>query len=391
VKAAKSIVHLVVLALAIAGFVSCGDETVAGKTTTTTNGGGTLLAVGPDGQPLSGCVALAARSWDPVRGVPGPVDTLRGDAVGKILLARDDYSFLEIRDGSGELGAWIKRVVVPDGNRQVVPLDTLRRIQGHWPDRSTIAQGRLFLDSSFHSAALLDDDGAFVFEGVPDGAYSLILDAEPAALRRMGVVHLDPGSLRFEGSGNVVLAGDATGSPLWIDDFETGSVFPMIHGVVPGVSPWYVWASLATTILPASTEVDSIRRAIGPDPDRAGNSFHFRFSTNDPYSWVAVGITNMEMDLSPRARLCFAYRSDSLLRIQFQRDSVGMARPTVSASVPSSREWKDVCIATADFLADTGTPDTLKSWDRFGKRVLVLEFQVPSGGTFLDLDDIRMR
>ncbi len=389
-KSLRSFLSRILPALAFAGFVSCGEDTVAGKTTTTTNGGGNLQAVGPSGQPLSGCVALAARSWDPVRGMPGAVDTLRGDGAGTIRLERESYAFLEIRDDASGLGARIQRVSLPDGNRQMVRLDTLRRIQGRWADRSSVAAGRLFLDSSFHSVAL-GGDGSFVFRGVSEGAYALLLDANAAAPRRMGSVRLEERDVRFLGPGNVILQDDTTGSPLWIDDFETGSVFPPIHGVVPGVSPWYVWASLATTLLPASTEVDSIRRAIGPDPDRAGNSFHFRFATDDPYSWVAVGITNMEMDLSERTRLCFAYRSDSLVKIQFQRDSVGMVRPAVSASVPSSREWKDVCVATSDLVANADNPDSLKTWNSFGKKVLVIEFQVPSGGTFLDLDDIRMR
>lgn len=388
-KPLRSFLSRILPVLAFAGFVSCGEDTVAGKTTTTTNGGGTLQAVGPSGQPLSGCVALAARGWDPVRGMPGPVDTLRGDGAGTIRLESASYAFLEIRDDGSGLGARIQRVSLPDGNRQVVRLDTLRRIQGRWAERSGVAAGRLFLDSSFHSVALGGDD-AFVFQGVPEGAYALLLDADAPA-RRLGVVRLENGDVAFQGSGNVLLDNDTTGSPLWIDDFETGSVFPMVHGAVPGVSPWYVWASLSTTLLPGSTEVDSIRRAIGPDPGRAGNSFHFRFATNDPYSWVAVGITNLRMDLSARTRLCFAYRSDSLVKIQFQRDSVGMVRPAVSASVPSSREWKDVCVATSDLVANADNPDSLKTWGGFGKKVLVIEFQVPSGGTFLDLDDIRMR
>ncbi len=389
-KAIGSILSRAVLACIAAGLVSCGDETVAGKTTTTTNGGGTLQATGPSGQPLSGCVALAARTWDPVRGVPGVVDTLRGDDAGTIRLEHEAYAFLEIRDGAGGLGARLQRVALPDGIRREVRLDTLCRIEGRWADRSSVAAGRLFLDSSFHSSALVEND-VFVFQGVPEGAYSLLLDTEASASRRLGSVRLEDGDVRFMGPGNVVVADDTTGSPLWIDDFETGSVFPMIHGVLPGVSPWYVWASLATTILPGSVEVDSIRRAIGLDPQRAGNVFRFRFATNDPYSWVAVGITNMGMDLSARDSFCFAYRADSLLKVQFQRDSIGAVRPTVSASLPSSREWRDVCLATAGFVANADTPDSLTTWNSFGKKVLVIEFQVPAGGTFLDLDDIRMR
>lgn len=389
-KAAKSIVHLIVLALAIAGFVSCGDETVAGKTTTTTNGGG-VLALGPDGSPIAGCIALAARGWDPVRGIPGSVDTAWSDSNGVIALPQESYLFVEIRDGSRRLGSRVSALQGIDEIRQVIRLDTLRRISGRWPDRSGIAQGRLFLDSSFHSAALVDDDGAFVFEGVPEGVYSLILDAESAALRRMGVVRLERENVRFEGSGNVVLVGDTTGSPLWIDDFEAGSFWPMLHSAMPTVSPWFVWSMGSQMSVPGSGEPDSIPRAIGPDSSRPGSVFTARFATTDPAAQVAVGITNMQLDLRSRDQVCFAYRTDDSLRIEFQRDSVAGIRPTLSTSLPPSVLWRDTCARTSAFVPNSDTPDSLAGWNDFARRVLVIQFGVGSGSSFLGLDDIRMR
>jgi hypothetical protein len=372
-------------------FSACGNDSVAGKTTTTTNGGGgKLLAVGPDGNPLSNCVAYAARSWDPLLGQPGRVDTLRGDASGNIILGQDAYSFLEIHDSSRSMGAWIKRVSVHDGNRQIVALDTLRRIQGKWSDRSGIVAGRILLDSSLRSASL-KNDGSFAFEKIPVGSYSLALDADSKPLRHMGSVRLESHDVRYTGSGNIIVAGDTTGSPLWIDDFESISYFPLLHRSTPSVSPWYVWASLSTMSLPVPGDTTSMLKAIGPDSVRSGRAFHSRFVAPEPYSWVAAGITGMEIDIGARSELCFGYRSDTLLKVQFQRDSVGTVRPTVSATLPSSMRWKDVCIATDGFVPNDDTPDSLKTWSAFGKRVLVIEFQTPSGGTFLDLDDIRLR
>ena len=49
-------------ALCASGLLSaCGSDSVAGKTTTTGNGGG-IVALGPDGRPLAGCLALTARN-----------------------------------------------------------------------------------------------------------------------------------------------------------------------------------------------------------------------------------------------------------------------------------------------------------------------------------------
>ncbi len=370
--------------------VSCGNDTVAGKTTTTSNGGG-VVAVGPNGKPLSGCVAFAARSWDPLAGKPGIVDTLQGDSAGNIPLLQEAYAFLEIQDSARSLGSWTKRVGVPVGSRRIIALDSLRPLQGQWADRASIVHGRLFLDSSFCSTPVQNSDGVFTFGNVPTSDYAMVLEADSMALRPMGSVRLGADNVRYTGSGNIVVTGDTTGSPLWIDDFESGTIWPMLHQSVPGVTPWYTWSSLATMTLPTSNQSDSFLRAIGPDSTRAGRSFHSRFVTHDPYAWVALGLMGMEIDLSARSQLCFSYRTDTLLKIQFQRDSVGGVRPALSSTVPSSLEWRDVCVVTSGFAPNSDTPDSLKTWSNFGKRVLVIEFQTPAGGTFLDLDDIRMR
>jgi hypothetical protein len=370
--------------------VSCGTDTVAGKTTTTSNGGG-VVALGPDGKPLAGCVAFAARSWDPLAGKPGIVDTLQGDSAGNIPLPLSNYAFLEIEDSARSLGSWTKRVVVPEGSRRTIVLDSLRLLQGRWADHASIIQGRLFLDSSFRSTPLQDSDGSFTFGTVPTGDYEMVLEVDAQAMRPMGSVRLGSNDVRYVGSGNIVVTGDTTGSPLWIDDFESGTVWPLLHQSIPGVSPWYIWTSMATLTLPTSSQSDSLLRAIGPDSTRPGRSFHSRFVTHDPYAWVALGLTGMEIDLSARSQLCFSYRSDTLLKIQFQRDSMGTVRPAISSTVPSSLQWRDVCVATSGFVPNSDNPDTLKTWSAFGKRVLVIEFQVPAGGTYMDLDDIRMR
>jgi hypothetical protein len=376
--------------LILAGLSGCGSDSLAGKTTTTGNGGG-LVALGPDGSALSGCVVLAARSWDPVRGLPGAVDTLRSNASGSIPLPHEAYAFLEIQDSGRSLGAWTKGVFVPEGSHRTIVLDTMRPISGRWADRAGIANGRLFLDSSFCSTTLPNADGSFTFGKVPTGDYAMALDADAKEVRPMGSVHLEARDVRYRGSGNIVVTGDTTGSPLWIDDFESGSVLPLLHRSVPTASAWYVWASLATMTLPNLSQSDSILQAIGPDSTRPGRSFHSRFVTQDPYAWVALGIVGMEIDLSARSQLCFSYRSDTLLKIQFQRDSVGSVRPAMSSTTPSSRTWRDVCVPTSGFVPNPDTPDSLKAWSAFGKRILVLEFQTPSGGTFLDIDDIRLR
>lgn len=376
--------------LVLVGLGGCGIDSVAGKTTTTGNGGG-LMALGPDGQAISGCVVLAARSWDPVRGVPGTVDTLRSDSSGQVALPQEAYAFLEIQDSTHLLGAWSKRVYVPEGTRRTIELDSLRTIEGRWADRSGIVEGRLYLDSSFRSVPLLRTDGSFAFGKVPAGDYAMLLDADAKALRPMGSVRLGASEVRYTGSGNLVVTGDTTGSPLWIDDFESGSILPLLHRSVPSASSWYVWASLATMTLPNLSQPDSFVRAIGPDSTRPGRSFHSRFVAQDPYAWVALGLVGMEIDLSARKELCFSYRTDTLLKIQFQRDSVGSVRPALSSSLASSRQWRDVCVAMNGFVPNSDTPDSLKTWIAFGKRVLVLEFQTPSGGTYLDLDDIRLR
>jgi hypothetical protein len=376
--------------IAMASLIGCGSDSVAGKTTTTGNGGG-LVALGPDGSALTGCVVLAARSWDPVHGLPGTVDTLRSSASGNIPLPQETYAFLEIQDSERTLGAWTKSVFVPEGSHRTIVLDTMRPIAGRWADRAGIASGRLFLDSSFRSTTLPNADGSFTFGKVPTGDYAMVLDADAKPLRPMGSVHLEARDVRYRGSGNILLTGDTTGSPLWIDDFESGSVLPLLHRSVPTASAWYVWASLATMTLPNLSQSDSILQAIGPDSTRPGRSFHSRFVTQDPYAWVALGIVGMEIDLSARSQLCFSYRSDTLLKIQFQRDSVGAVRPTLSSTIPSARQWRDVCVATSGFVPNSDTPDSLKVWGAFGRRVLVLEFQTPSGGTFLDIDDIRLR
>lgn len=377
--------------LAIAGLLaSCGTDTVAGKTTTTSNGGGGLVALGPDGHPLAGSIALAARSWDPLRGAPGAIDTVRADSLGHIALPDSLYAFVEIQDSAHLMGAWVKRLQVIEGRYSPIALDTLRSLQGTWADRAGIGQGRLYLDSSLASATL-ERDGSFVFPMLSIGDYGLRLDADSQVPRAFGRIELYRHDVRYLGSGNVVLDGDSTGSPLWIDDFESGTSLPLVRQSAPSVTAWYIWGSLATVTLPASSESVDMLQAIGPDSTRPGRAYHTRFTSQSPYSWVGTGLTHLEIDLAARSQLCLSYRADTLLKIQFQRDSIDSIRPTLSAILPPSPQWRDACIATTDLVPNPDTPDSLKSWSAFGKRVLVLEFQTPAGGTYLDLDDIRMR
>ena len=376
--------------LALGLLVSCGNDTVAGKTTTTSNGGG-VVALGIDGRPLGGCTALAARSWDPLRAVPGIVDTLHGDSAGFIQLSQDAYAFIEIVDGSRLLGARIKRFQSLGGTRSSIALDTLRPIHGVWADRRSVGQGRLLLDSSFATFVLRDTSGAFDFEKVPPGDYTMTLDAQAQPLRPMGAIRLSSRDILYRGSGNVVMAGDTTGSPLWIDDFESGTNLPMLRQSYPATSPWYLWWVMMDMSLPVSSASDSFLRAVGPDSTRPGRSYHSRFKSLDPHAWVALGIAGMEIDLSARTQICFSYRTDSLVNLQFQRDSVAGGRPSLSTTVPSSLQWRDVCVPTSALVPNTETPDSLKAWNEFARRVLVIEFQSPGGATFLDLDDIRIR
>ncbi|MBK9578969.1 MAG: hypothetical protein IPK50_14025 [Fibrobacterota bacterium] len=378
------------LVLSAGLLASCGNDIVAGKTTTTTNGGGGVVALAPDGSPSPGCIVLAARSWDAVGGKPASVDTLHGDSAGFVAFPQEDYAFFEIRSRTRDLGTWVKRPTLHDGIRQTILLDTLRSFRGRWADRSSIARGRLFLDSSFQSTQLGVDD-SFAFEKVPTGTYLLSVDADAQPLRPMGSVLLGSREVRFTGSGNVIVAGDTTGSPLWIDDFESESLTPSIRRSFPQASRWYMWWTQMTMSNPTGTDATSLSRAFGPDSVRGGKTFHARFASASPDAWVAVGITDLELNLTSRTQLCFGYRADSLIKIQFQRDSLDGFRPTLSASVPSSRQWRDVCVPIADFTPDAQTTDSLKTWAAFGRRVLVIEFQTPAGGTYLELDDVRLR
>ena len=379
-----------VFGLVSASLISCGQDTVAGKTTTTSNGGGGIVAVGPDGRPLPGCVAYAARSWDPVAGKPGIIDTLHGDSTGTIALPLDTYAFVEVQNGDRNLGAWAKRIQVREGSTRIISLDTFLRLQGRWADRSSISDGSLFLDSTFRSVPL-QTDGTFDFEKVPTGSYALILRSDTGRMRPMGNALLGKGEVRYTGSGNILLNGDTTGSPLWIDDFESGGIWPMLRSSYPAASPWFVWAVQADLTLPGSVDPDSLLRAIGPDSTRSGKSFHSRFTPTDSYEQVAAGLTNLEIDLRARSQVCFSYRADGPLQVEFQRDSVSGVRPTLTTTLPSKTQWSDTCAATSAFVRNSDTPDSLATWDSFAKRVLVIQFSTSSPATFLDLDDIRLR
>lgn len=381
-----------VAALLGAFLAACGSDSVAGKTTTTTNGGD-LVALGPDGTPLSGCVALAARSWDTTLSQPGQLDTLRGDSVGRISLGGEAYAFVEIRDASGALGARVLLPRVEDGFRQSVSLDSLRDLSGVWADRAGIANGSLVLDSSLVSAATLGPDGAFTFRSVAPGSYGLLLRETVRPARPFGEVHLGTGSrgVRYTGSGNVVLTGDTTGSPFWIDDFEPGGLRPLLRSAQPDASPWFVWWTWANMVRPATSSPEDILSAIVPDTSRGGSSFQARFATTGPNAWVALGVTNLHLDLGARREVCLGYRSDSPMVVEFQRDSIAGQRPTFWDTLPRAAQWRDTCAALSNFSPGPGTPDSLGTWSAFGRRVLVIQFLATTGATHLDLDDLRLR
>lgn len=369
---------------------SCDGDSVAGKTTTTTNGGGGLVATDASGAPVPGCRAFAARAWDSASGLPVRVDTLRADSLGIVHLPSERYAFVELRDPLGRRGAILRRVEVVDGIRRTVALDTLRAFRGGWPEGGGAASStRLYVDSSMESSSV-SRDGSFAFDALPSGRWDLRA-SEAGGSRPMGRVEIGDGGARYTGSANLVLQDDPTGSPFVLDDFESGTNLPRIHDSYPGCSPWYMWWVLATMVRPTSSEAASFLQAVGTDSDRAGRSFHARFAATDPNGWVALGVTGLELDLSARGQVCFSYRADTLVKLQFQRDSVGGVRPTMSSQVRSSATWRDACLPFASFVPDADTPDSLRSWSSFGKRVLVIEFQVPAGGTFLDLDDIFVR
>lgn len=369
---------------------ACGGDSVAGKTTTTTNGGG-VAAYAPDGSPIAGALVLAARSWDPERGTWGEVDTLRTDLGGKALLPSERYAFLEIRDVANSLGSWTKRLVVPEGTTRVLRLDTLRSLRGTWADRVGSGAGRLYLDSSFRSTALGDTSTAFDFGLVPPGRYDLMLTTPVHGRRFMGSAILDSSGPRYLGSGNIVLAGDTTGSPLWIEDFESDSTGPLLRRSLPQVAGWYMWSTLMEVSQPTSSSDSAMRVAIGPDSLRSTSAYHSRFVATSPDAWIGFGLTRLHLDVGERSRFCFRYRCDTTVTVQFQRDSLGGARPATSAAFPPTSQWLDACVSTSSFVPSPETPDSLKSWSDFGRSILTLEFHVPAGGTFLDLDDIRMR
>lgn len=373
----------------VASLWGCGGDSIAGKTTTTTNGGG-VAAVAPDGRPIAGVVVFAARSWDPVSGTWGEVDTLRGDSAGHVLLPTGRYAFVEFRDRAHVLGAWSKGVVVGEGPTRVWVLDTLRSVRGLWADRAGVGSGRLYLDSSFHSVALQDSGDRFDFGAIPVGAYDMLLASEGRPRRFMGLVRLEANARQYLGSGNIILEQDTSGSPLWIDDFESESPGPLLRRSLPQVAGWYVWSSLMNVSLPTSSSDSSMNLAIGPDSLRPSNAYHSRFEATAPYAWIGLGLTRLHLNVSARDHFCFRYRSDTAVTVQFQRDSVGGVRPSTSATLPSSLPWRDACVATSSFVPAADTPDSLKTWTAFGRSILTLEFHVPAGGTFLDLDDIRM-
>lgn len=369
---------------------SCADNRVSGTTTTTSNGGG-VVALGPDGKPLSDCIALAARTWNPVTGKPGLVDTLRSTADGIFLIEEGSYAFLEIHNPNRTLGAWFAPAYPLGDSLQSLQLDTLRNVRGRWPDHAGVIKGRMLLDSSFQTAALGPTDGSFSFDNVPMGRFKLLLDTGATAPHAMGTLQLQRRDVRYQGSGNILIYGDTTGSPLWIDDFETGDIWPLLKTTVPRLSPWYMWWTETDMVRPTSNVPDSIRGAIGPDSNRTGKSIHARFTTTGPSGQVAIGITNMEIDLRDRSLVCFAYRADAPLRIEFQRDSLPGIRPTLSSTLPLASAWRDTCAMIADFTAGSDTPDSLKAWSDFARRVLVIQFSTSAGATYLDLDDIRLR
>lgn len=379
----------IILPIAALLLGSCADDRGAGTTTTTSNGG--LVALHPDGKPAPGGIVLAARTWNVLAGTPGIVDTLRCDPDGFVPLDRDTYAFIEVRDTANTLGAWVGRGSMPNGIRQAVRLDTLRRVVGHWQDAASTAASRLILDSSFQSAPIRSDDGSFAIERVPAGRFRMLVGTGAARPRPMGVLDARTSDVRYEGSGNIIVSGDTTRSPLWVDDFESGSGWPLLRTSAPGVSPWYMWRYGAEMHLPASSAADSVRKAIGPDSTRTGKVLHTRFATTDPNAQVAIGITNMEIDLRARTEVCLGYRADGPLRIELQRDSIGQGRPALAGVLRASTAWKDTCAAIADFAPHADTPDSLKTWSAFGRKVLVLEFSTSAGSTFMDLDDIRLR
>lgn len=372
---------LPVLALLLGG---CGMDPVAGKTTTTGNGGG-LVAMGPDGSPAAGCLVLAARSWDPAGGVPGVVDTLRVDKTGFVRLPAESYAFVEVRDEVRSLGAWVRRVSLTGDERTLLALDTLRSVRGSWGGSGG---GRVYLDSSFQSSRVTDG-GDFSLPQVPRGLWSL-RRSEGGASKGIGLLRMESAGVACEGCGSATVALDPSRAPQWIDDFESGSNLPRLYASWPSVSPWYLWWIETDMVLPASNDEQAIQQAIGADSVRAGKVFHGRFAPRSPVAWVALGLTGLKLDWSARETLCFGYRSDTALKIQLQRDSVGGIRPTLSAWVPVSKTWKDACVPFSSFVPNPDVPDSLTTWPAFGRKVLTVEFQTP-GGTFLDLDDLLVR
>ncbi|MCB9495736.1 MAG: hypothetical protein H6686_02505 [Fibrobacteria bacterium] len=371
--------------------VSCGNDSVAGKTTTTSNGGGKLLAIGPDGAPLADGIVLAARSWNPLTGKPGIVDTLRSDASGNITAPQVEYAFVQILDRTRTFGALVRNLSRLDDAPISVQVDSLHRIQARWPDRSGISSGRMFLDSSFSSTRLRQGDDSFILDKVPKGSHELMLDTGASDVRPMGSIALSEQGVRYTGSGNILLKGDSTGSPLWIDDFEAGRIWPMLRPSHPEVSPWFMWWTETEMSIPASTSPADIGEAIGEDTLRGGRTFRARFTTIGSNAEIAAGITNLELDLRDRREVCLGYRSDAAFKIEFQRDSVAGLRPNLTATLPMASQWRDTCASTASFLPSAETPDSLATWNTFAKRVLVIQFMTSTGATFLELDDIRLR
>lgn len=106
-------------------------------------------------------------------------------------------------------------------------------------------------------------------------------------------------------------------------------------------------------------------------------------------SWVAAQLVPVTWNLSRADSLCFDYRSDAGLIVEFLRQYIHDPDWGAFLDVPASKSWNSICLDLQKVRYYSAVPDSLQEWSHYADWVVQMQWVGKGNGSYLELDNIR--
>jgi len=380
-----SALRFMTLVLGILWLWGCGTD-YAGKTTTTTNG---LAVLNRQGQPVANARIILVHQWSDHDSYLA--DTVHTDSLGILAFPPQfiqSLAFVLVDDPERGLGSLIRNSVlqqIPEQQMTQIWLDTLLPMEIRLSGHSDIP---FYLDSSLYSG-VLDSQGFALLPAIPMGYHDLwIIEDQNEFIKGRLAVHEDSIIWNSWNLGDLAVeAQTPVQEILWIENFEDGDVWP-IPATNEDQGRWRLFIRAGQWVEPDSAQ--HFENALIWNRQRNSRQLSLRYIADSNISWAVAQISPVYWDISSADSLCFWYRTDGRVKIEWLRQYISEPDWGAYQWIPANSSGADICLDLNRNTYNSAVPDSLKSWDKYSTWVVQFQFLLNHQGSYLELDDIRL-